>query len=109
MEENNFPEINKKSPSIGMKLGDMAIKLTYENTMLYTFHSPYDGLNHIATELPGREDEAFYIFESAELIEKLREFKYPEVKYPYPCEEDIELFIDYSLTRLDDEFPIGEE
>lgn len=95
-----LPDIDRKTPEIKIQLGNIALVLTYANTMLYTFPEPYSGLNHVMYEVPDSQ-QCLYAFESPDLLEHLQKFRYPEVKLPYPTEEDIDMFINYSMSQLD--------
>lgn len=97
-------------PSVEIDLGWAALVLTARTATLYKFESPdpnhdHSHMNHIYCETGEfNEDgslEHTYIFDSPELFKQLEELKFPLMRLPYPTQDDIELYIDYQMTALE--------
>lgn len=99
-ENQNYDAIPRNSPEIQITLGKTAVRLTYENTILYTFYPPYEHVNHLAVS-PKPDEKSIYIFESHGLIEQLKEFHYPEYKLAFPSVEDVNMYVNFHLGDLD--------
>lgn len=99
--EPNLPEIKRTSPSIDVNISsNRTVALTYNNTTVYSFHHPYSHLDHIIIEM-GKGNPNIVLLDSVETVESLKEFRYPEVILPFPTNEDVEMYVDYQMSKFD--------
>lgn len=110
MPENEPNPYQRKMPSVEIDLGWAALVLTARTATLYKFESPdpnhdHSHMNHIYCETGEfNEDgspEHTYIFDSPELFAQLEGLKFPRMILPYPTQDDIDLYVDYQMTALE--------
>jgi hypothetical protein len=98
-------------PSIEVDLGWCAMRFTYRSSTLYKFDSPdpnhdHSHLNHIYCETGELDEmgepEYTYVFDSPELFEQLEKLKFPLMQLPYPTQDDMDLYTNYMMSKLDD-------
>ena len=99
----------KRTPTVEVDLGDIALRFAYGNTWLIAFENHYqeepdENYTHMDYIVHKTEDQGtIYINDSPALFEQLDDLSFPLVRRPYPTHEDMDEYARYQMSQLDDE------
>jgi len=97
---------HEPKPEVELTVGDKLIQLPKDKTDLYYFNLPYyEDLCHIYTIHPDNPDQRVMIFGVDEdFLDVLAEMGYRQIFADEPSSADIEAYIDWQLSGLDEEW-----
>lgn len=97
----DFENIERKSPVLGIAHALGNLSLTYENTAIFSYAEPFEFMAHIfhADKEMGR----MTFYDSDELLEQLRGFRFPEYREPFPSDQEIADYFTYQSDVLEAE------
>lgn len=97
----DYDNIDRESPVLAIEYGEAPMKLTYDNTAIFSFGAPYEFMTSIFHNDPERGVMSF--FDSDALLEQLRGYGFPEYREPFPAEQDVEAYFTWQSQVLENE------
>jgi hypothetical protein len=114
----DYEHLDRKSPELSRFVGGVAMRFDYLHTLINTFHPPFEAFNHVqhvhsfevdieplelldGVPLTETHHESYMIFNSEDVIEELRGYRFSEYKRAWPDEIEVEEYFNNETNKLE--------